>query len=88
MNNEEFELRGFKDWDSIDNKFFKIFDEGGYIKLVLITENNYEKLRKIYFDLFRINLDDDQTIITIFGAIPIKIIKKKKSKLNERGCEK
>jgi len=85
MNNEEFELRGFKDWDSIDNKFFKIFDEGGYIKLVLITENNYEKLRKIYFDLFRINLDDDQTIITIFGAIPIKIIKKKKSKLNERG---
>ena len=84
MNNEEFELCGFKDWDSIENKFVKIFDEGGYIKLVLITESNYEKLRKIYFDSFRINLDDDQTILTIFGAIPIKIIKKEKSKLNER----
>ena len=70
---EEFRLKGFSSFSDIENQMMKLHCEGRKIVQISVSKENFEKLKQIIWDNFRVDFSKELTLNTIFGKLKVEI---------------
>lgn len=73
MSEKIFVLNGFNSFSDIEGKLRKVYIEGKRIEKIQVNQKNFDKLNEISKSIFRLDLEKEMKISTIFGKLLVII---------------